>query len=71
MALIAAEKAVAVMETATGSCPVSAVYVWSVSWFGHFAALSLICYQIPPLKYSQESIAVSLFPTLRLFIFSP
>lgn len=27
MALTAAEKAIAVMETATGSCPVSAVYV--------------------------------------------
>lgn len=27
MALTAAEKAIAVMETATGSCPVSVVYV--------------------------------------------
>lgn len=37
--LITAEKGIAVMETAIGVCPVSAVYVQSVFCFGHFAAL--------------------------------
>lgn len=70
MALIAAEKAIAVMETATGSCPVGAVYVRSVFWFGCFAALSQMLSntspEMLPRKYSYVSI--SHFNTL---VFSP
>lgn len=59
------------METATGSCPLSAVYVQSIFSFGHFAALmsdmlSNTYPEIPPTKY--RYVIISPFNILILVI---
>lgn len=64
IAVITAEKAIPVMETAIGNCPVSAVYVQSVYCFGHFTALTSHMLSNTSPEMPPKGIGMSLFPLL-------